>query len=43
MPPIRKTSKGYKIDNTSGYSSTKRKAASRLKAIKANQKKGKRK
>tara|TARA_R110002020_G_scaffold284245_1_gene499846 strand:+ start:101 stop:232 length:132 start_codon:yes stop_codon:yes gene_type:complete len=40
--PIRKSKKGYKIDNTSGYSKTKKKATSRLKAIKANQK-GKRK
>lgn len=35
--PIRKTSKGYKIDNTKGTSKTKKDAVKRLKAIKANQ------
>lgn len=35
--PIRKTAKGYKIDNTPGYSKTKKKAVARLRAIKANQ------
>ena len=35
--PIRKTSKGYKIDNVPGYSKTRKEAEERLKAIKANQ------
>jgi len=37
--PIRKTSKGYKIENTAGYSKTKKDAVKRLRAIKANQNK----
>ncbi len=37
--PITKTKKGYKIENTPGYSETKEKAVKRLKAIKANQNK----
>ena len=35
--PIRKTKKGWKIENTPGYSPTKKEAEKRLKAIKANQ------
>jgi hypothetical protein len=35
--PIRKTSKGWKIDNTAGYSRTKKEAEAKLKAIKARQ------
>jgi len=35
--PIRKTAKGYKIDNTPGISKTRKEAVVRLKAIKANQ------
>lgn len=39
--PIRRTPKGWKIDNTPGYSKTKKEAEERLKAIKARQHKGK--
>lgn len=39
--PIRKTSKGWKIDNTRGYSKTKAQATKRLRAIKASQRKKK--
>lgn len=39
--PIRKTPRGYKIDNTPGYSATRKEAEARLRAIKANQNKGK--
>jgi len=39
--PIRKTKKGYKIDNTKGYSKTKEEATKRLRAIKASQSKKK--
>lgn len=35
--PIRKTTKGYKIANTPGYSKTLSAAKKRLRAIKANQ------
>ena len=35
--PIRKTPKGFKIDNVPGYSSTREEALKRLKAIKARQ------
>lgn len=35
--PIRKTSKGYKIANTPGYSKTLKAAKRRLRAIKASQ------
>lgn len=34
--PVRKTSRGYKIDNVSGYSSTREEALKKMKAIKAN-------
>lgn len=39
--PIRKTDKGWKIDNTPGYSKTKKAAEKRLAAIKIAQKKRK--
>lgn len=39
--PIRKVSGGYKIDNVPGVSKTKLEANARLRAIKANQNKGK--
>lgn len=40
--PIKKTKKGYKIENVAGYSKTREEAVKRLQAIKANQgKKGK--
>lgn len=35
--PVRKTSRGYKIDNVPGYYSTREEALKRLKAIKARQ------
>jgi len=35
--PIRKTPRGYKIDNTPGYSKTREEAVKKLKAIKASQ------
>ena len=35
--PIRKTKYGWKIDNTAGYSKTKKEAEQRLRAIKARQ------
>jgi len=35
--PIRKTIKGWKIDNVPGYSKTKKEAEQRLKAVKASQ------
>lgn len=35
--PIKKTSKGWKIENTPGVSKTKADAIKRLKAIKINQ------
>ena len=35
--PIYKTSKGYKIENTKGVSTTKKQAIKRLRAIKASQ------
>jgi len=35
--PIRKTTKGWKIDNVPGYSKTKKEAEQRLKAVKASQ------
>jgi predicted secreted Zn-dependent protease len=35
--PIRKTKKGWKIDNVPGYSKTKKEAEKRLRAVKANQ------
>ena len=35
--PIRKTQKGWKIENTAGYSQTKKEAEKRLAAIKARQ------
>ena len=41
--PIHKTKKGYKIKNTKGVSKTKKEAEKRLKAIKANQAKSKKK
>lgn len=41
--PIRKTPKGWKIDNTPGYSKTKKAAEKRLAAIKANQARNKKK
>ena len=37
--PIRKTQKGWKIDNVAGYSKTKKEAEKRLRAVKANQRK----
>lgn len=37
--PIRKTSRGYKIDNVPGYHKTKAAAERQLRAIKANQNK----
>lgn len=37
--PIRKTSRGYKIDNVPGYHKTKASAERQLRAIKANQNK----
>lgn len=39
--PIRKTKKGYKIDNVKGVSKTKKAAVRRLRAIKANQRRRK--
>jgi len=36
---IRKTQKGWKIDNVAGYSKTKKEAEKRLRAVKANQRK----
>lgn len=39
--PIRKTDKGWKIENTPGYSKTKGEAEARLRAIKAAQSKKK--
>lgn len=39
--PIRKTKKGYKIDNVAGTSKTREEATKRLQAIKINQKKKK--
>lgn len=39
--PIRKTKKGWKIDNVAGYSKTKAEAKKRLAAIKIRQKKKK--
>jgi predicted secreted Zn-dependent protease len=41
--PIRKTSKGWKIDNVAGYSKTKKEAEQRLRAVKASQSKKRRK
>jgi len=35
--PIRKTKKGYKIENVPGYSRTKKEAETRLRAVKASQ------
>lgn len=35
--PVRKTSRGYKIDNVPGYSGTREEALKRLKAIKTKQ------
>jgi predicted secreted Zn-dependent protease len=35
--PIRRTTKGWKIDNVPGYSKTKKEAEQRLKAVKASQ------
>lgn len=39
--PIRKVKGGYKIDNVKGVSKTKKVATQRLRAIKVNQKRGK--
>lgn len=39
--PIRKTNKGWKIENTKGVSPTKKQAEKRLKAIKSRQSKSK--
>ena len=39
--PVYKTDKGYKIENTKGYSKTRKEAIKRLKAIKASQAKKK--
>lgn len=39
--PIKKTDKGWKIENVAGYSKTKKEAEQRLKAVKANQSKKK--
>ncbi len=41
--PIRKVKGGWKIDNTSGISKTKKAAKRRLRAIKYRQSKGRRK
>ena len=41
--PIYKTKKGYKIANTPGYSKTRGAAIKRLRAIKANQAKRRKK
>lgn len=41
--PVRKTKKGYKIDNTKGYSKSRSEATKRLKAIKASKKRKKKK
>jgi len=41
--PIKKTKKGWKIDNVRGYSPTKKAAVKRLRAIKARQRKSKKK
>ena len=35
--PIRKTPRGYKVDNVPGYSSSREEALKKLKAIKARQ------
>ena len=39
--PIRKTSKGYKIDNVPGHHKTRKAAEKRLQAVKASQKRRK--
>lgn len=41
--PIRRVKGGYKIDNVAGVSKTKKEAEERLKAIKANQARNKKK
>ena len=41
--PIKKTSKGWKIENVPGYSKTKKEAEKRLAAVKISQKKKRKK